>query len=198
MARPRAVDHDDKRRTILKAAARLFADGGYDRSSMAEVAKACGVSKALVYHYYVSKDVLLYDIIRLHLDELVAAVEDANGHDEVPRERLVRLASALLDAYRDADAEHKIQINELKKLPPEQQDELRDLERRLVGIFAAAIAAAVPSLAGGGLLKPVTMSLFGMLNWHYLWFRPGGPVSREDYARLAVTLAVDGAGGLQT
>ncbi|KPL52877.1 TetR/AcrR family transcriptional regulator [Prosthecomicrobium hirschii] len=198
MARPRAVDHDDKRRAILKAAARLFADGGYDRSSMAEVAKACGVSKALVYHYYVSKDVLLYDIIRLHLDELVAAVEGANGHDEAPRERLVRLASALLDAYRDADAEHKIQINELKKLPPEQQDELRDLERRLVGYFAAAIAAAVPALAGGALLKPVTMSLFGMLNWHYLWFRPGGPVSREDYARLAVTLAVDGAGGLQT
>ncbi|MBT9292442.1 TetR/AcrR family transcriptional regulator [Prosthecodimorpha staleyi] len=197
MARPRAVDHDDKRRAILKAAARLFADGGYDRSSMAEVAKACGVSKALVYHYYVSKDVLLYDIIRLHLDELVAAVEGANGHDEAPRERLVRLASALLDAYRDADAEHKIQINELKKLPPEQQDELRDLERRLVGYFAAAIAAAVPALEGGALLKPVTMSLFGMLNWHYLWFRPGGPVSREDYARLAVTLAVDGAGGLR-
>jgi TetR/AcrR family transcriptional regulator len=195
MARPRAVDHDDKRRALLRAAARLFADSGYDRSSMSEVAKACGVSKALVYHYYVSKDVLLYDIIRQHLGELVEAVETANGHDLSPRERLERLSIALLDAYRDADAEHKIQINELKKLPKEQQDEIRALERRLVGVFADAIAAAVPPLAGTALLKPVTMSLFGMLNWHYLWFRPGGPVSREDYARLAVRLAVEGSRG---
>ncbi|MEJ1159545.1 TetR/AcrR family transcriptional regulator [Prosthecomicrobium sp. N25] len=196
MARPKAVDHDDKRSALLRAAARLFADAGYDRSSMAEVAKACGVSKALVYHYYVSKDVLLHDIIRQHLEELVEAVETANGRDLPPRERLERLAVALLEAYRDADAEHKIQINELKKLPREQQDEIRALERRLVAVFADAIAAAVPALAGTPLLKPVTMSLFGMLNWHYLWFRPGGPISRQDYARIAVRLATEGARGL--
>lgn len=196
MARPRAVDHDDKRDALLRAAARLFADGGYDRSSMAEVAKACGVSKALVYHYYVSKDVLLYDIIRQHLEALIAACEEVNHRDAPARERLERLAAALLDAYRDADAEHKIQINEMKRLPKERQDELRGLERHLVAIFAEAIAAAVPALQGGPLLKPVTMSLFGMLNWHYLWFRPGGPVSREDYARLAVRLAVEGSRGL--
>lgn len=193
MARPRASDHDDKRRAILRAAARAFADGGFDRSSMNDVARACGVSKALLYHYYASKGVLLYDIIRQHLDELLEAVEGANGHDEAPRARLERLAIALLDAYRDADAEHKIQINELKKLPSEQQEELRALERRLVAVFADAIAAAVPALAGTALLKPITMSLFGMLNWHYLWFRPGGPIDRSDCARLAVRLAVEGA-----
>ena len=43
------------------------------------------------------------------------------------------------------------------------------------------------------LLKPLTMSLFGMLNWNYMWFRPGGPLGREDYARLAVGLVLDGS-----
>ena len=71
MARPLAADHGDKRAAILAGAARLFAAEGFDRASMNEIAQALGVSKALVYHYYRSKDALLYDIIRGHLVELV-------------------------------------------------------------------------------------------------------------------------------
>ncbi len=39
---------------------------------------------------------------------------------------------------------------------------------------------------------PVTMSLFGMMNWVYMWFKEGGPISREDYARVATTLILEG------
>ncbi|NBP52464.1 MAG: TetR/AcrR family transcriptional regulator, partial [Actinobacteria bacterium] len=56
MARPRAADYDDKRAAILRRAAELFAEKGYDRTSMTEIAAALGVSKALFYHYYPSKD----------------------------------------------------------------------------------------------------------------------------------------------
>ena len=70
MARTRATDYDDKRRAILHRAARLFADDGYDRASMASIAADCGVSKALLYHYYDSKDALLFDVIGEHLEIL--------------------------------------------------------------------------------------------------------------------------------
>jgi TetR/AcrR family transcriptional regulator len=71
------------------------------------------------------------------------------------------------------------------------------LERALVSIFADAIAGAIPSIAGNqALLKPVTMSLFGMLNWHYMWFREKGPVSRDDYADMVTTLLIEGAQAL--
>ena len=56
MARSRALDYDDKRLAILKRSAQLFAEQGYERSSMAQLAASCGVSKALLYHYYDSKD----------------------------------------------------------------------------------------------------------------------------------------------
>ena len=62
MARPRAADYDDKRAAILRRAAELFAEKGYDRTSMTEIAAALGVSKALFYHYSPSKDALLFDI----------------------------------------------------------------------------------------------------------------------------------------
>lgn len=196
MARPRSAEYDGKRRAILRRSAKLFAQNGYDRTSMAEVASASGVSKALLYHYYVGKESLLFDILHAHLLDLMDAVRLVDTK-LAPRARLRALISAVLDAYRDADHEHKIQINELSKLPAARKKDLIGLERALVATFADAIAAAIPSIAGHqALLKPVTMSLFGMLNWHYMWFREKGPVSRDDYTDMVTTLLIEGAQAL--
>jgi TetR/AcrR family transcriptional regulator len=197
MARPRAADYDGKRKAILDRSAKLFAKNGYDRTSMAEVAAACRVSKALLYHYYVSKEELLFDILKLHLDELIDAVRSVDSK-LTPKPRLRALVGALLEAYRDADSQHKIQINELSKLPAAKREKLIALERELVRIFSDAIATVNKNVGTSPrLLKPVTMSLFGMLNWHYMWFREGGPMSREEYASLATQLLVEGAASLQ-
>jgi TetR/AcrR family transcriptional regulator len=198
MARPRASDHADKRRLILHRSAGLFAAHGYDRASMNMIAAACGVSKPLLYHYYRDKEELLFDVVRVHLEELVEAVEAADDPALPPEPRLRAMARALLGAYRDADAEHKVQIAHLQLLSPERRERLRALERALVARFAAAIAELDPTLAGQGLLKPLTMSLFGMLNWHYLWFREDGPLSRGAYADLAARLVVAGTRGPAT
>ncbi|MGN6465277.1 MAG: TetR/AcrR family transcriptional regulator [Rhizobiaceae bacterium] len=197
MPRSRAADYDDKREAILHRAAIAFARDGYDRASMAGLAAECGVSKALLYHYYASKEALLFGILSSHLEALVEVVEAADDAGFDPAERLGRLVAALLDAYRDADAEHKVQIDALRLLPEPGQVELKALERRLVAIFAEAIRAVEPdAFADGRLLKPVTMSLFGMLNWFYMWFREDGAVSREEYAALATKMLVGGVRGL--
>ncbi|EKF43455.1 TetR family transcriptional regulator [Nitratireductor indicus C115] len=197
MARTRAKDYDDKRDAILHGAASIFARDGYDRASMSQLAGELGVSKALLYHYYASKEALLYDIIAAHLQDLVETVEEADDPAAPPETRLERLVIALLEAYRDADNEHRVQLSGLKLLPEEQQDELKALERRLVLVFAEAVRQINPSaFEGRPLLKPVTMSLFGMLNWFYMWFREGGSLSRGDYAKLATELLVNGVRAL--
>ena len=63
MARTIAKDHDAKRAHILKTAARVFAEEGFARASMNQLARACGISKANIYHYYDSKDALHFDIL---------------------------------------------------------------------------------------------------------------------------------------
>ncbi|APH72996.1 TetR/AcrR family transcriptional regulator [Aquibium oceanicum] len=197
MARTRAKDYDDKRQAMLHQAASVFARDGYDRASMAGVAAECGVSKALLYHYYASKEALLFDIVNSHLEELIDAVDAADEASLPAEERLERLVAALLEAYRDADAEHKLQIGAMQLLPEADQARLKSLERDLVARFAEAVRAIDPeAFEGTPLLKPVTMSLFGMLNWFYMWFRDGGPVSRREYAGLATKLLVGGIRGL--
>jgi TetR/AcrR family transcriptional regulator len=193
MSRPRAADHDLKRRAILDRSAELFAERGYARTSMSEIAEACGSSKALLYHYYENKERLLSDLLEAHFIKLEEAVGFADAAGAPPVERLRRLVAALLAAYEGADALHKVQINELSALPLARQQELKAYERRLVNLFASVLRNINPSLAKGNrLLKPVTMSLFGMINWSYLWLRPAGPMSRAAYADLVTQIMVDG------
>ena len=194
MARTRANDYDKKRLGILSRSARLFAQHGFTGTSITMIADACGVSKALMYHYYDSKDDVLFDVLSDHLKHLVAVVEASANSSADPRERLTAIATALLDAYRGADAEHQVQISSLKLLPPVQQETLKEMERRLVRIVSDAIADALPAVAKRhDVLLPLTMSLFGMLNWHYLWFRDGKGMTRDAYARMATGLVLAGA-----
>jgi TetR/AcrR family transcriptional regulator len=68
------------------------------------------------------------------------------------------------------------------------------MERGIVAAFADALRDINPRLSGKSahLLKPVTMSLFGMLNWHYLWLKPTGKLTRSDYADLVTNIIVGG------
>ena len=189
MPRGIAKDHDEKRFALRKGAASYFARHGYDRASMTGAAQHCGISKALIYHYYDSKEALLFDIIEAHLSDLLDAVEQ-----EHPT-ALPDLVQAILSAYENADAEHKLQLDALTTLPPELQEPLIDLQRRLVSIMSAAIASQRPDLTGDR-LRAVTMSVFGILNWFYMWHRPGKGLSRAEYGKLAAEFVNGGVMGL--
>ena len=195
MARTRASDFAEKQQDLLRNAAAVIAEQGMDKASMAQIAGQAGVSKALLYHYYPSKDALIFDIIRTHLTELDDAVESADLPGLEPRARLRALVGAVLESYRDADNFHVVQINGTPTLPRALKDDIHAIERRIVRRFSAVLRLVRPDLPAP-LLMPVTMSLFGMLNWVYMWFKDGGPVTREDYAEIATRLLLDGIGGV--
>lgn len=185
MPRGIAKDHDEKRAALRKGAAAYFAAHGYDRASMTGAARDCGVSKALIYHYYASKEALLFDILDTHLSDLVAVVEDAAA------EGLPGLIRAILSAYEDADAEHKLQLDALSVLPPEMQAPLIGHQRRLVAIMSAQVAMRRPDLDADR-LRAATMTVFGILNWFYMWHRPGKGLDRTAYAAMAARFVEGG------
>jgi AcrR family transcriptional regulator len=149
------------------------------------------VSKALLYHYYPGKDALIFAIIETHLSALDAAIAAADEPALSPERRLETLVRTVLDRYRGADDAHKVQLNAGPALSEAQKAALRAIERRIVGRFAEVIRALRPGLPPH-LVMPATMSLFGMMNWVYMWFREGGAISRDDYARLATRIMLGG------
>ncbi|CTQ68130.1 HTH-type transcriptional repressor KstR2 [Roseibium album] len=194
MARTRASDFEEKQHGLLLTAANVFATQGMEKASMSQIAQEAGVSKSLLYHYYPSKGALIFAIIHSHLAILDQALEKADDASLPPEARLQKLVMTVLDSYRGADDQHKVQLNAGPALSDEQKAEIIAIERRIVRHFSSALKTIHPKLEDPErpLLMPVTMSLFGMMNWVYMWFKEGGPISREDYARVATTLILEG------
>lgn len=194
MARTIAKDHDAKRAHILGAAARVFSAEGFDRASMTRLAKECGVSKANIYHYYDSKDAILFDLLDAHLSGLAARIDALDLEGLAPEDRLRRTISEVLQAYEGADDEHQVQLTAMSALPAAQQDILRGYQRALVRHMSDCLAAAAPETFADdkAKLRAAAMSVFGMLNWHYMWNAGAGPDARQTYADLVSDLTLGG------
>ena len=198
MARTIAKDHDQKRLHILKTAAQVFAREGFARASMAQVARACGISKANIYYYYDSKDGLLFDILDTYLSDLRDRLAGLDLEDAAPEEKLHRLVAETLLAYDGMDHEHKIQTEGIPLLPPEQQEVLKSYQREMVAQMSNVLAEIAPEVFDGDRtkLRSATMSVFGMLNWFYMWNGGADRAARQDYARLVARMTVHGIKGI--
>ena len=102
---------------------------------MAQIAMECGVSKALLYHYYKNKEELVFDILSSYLESLDAVLADADNPDLPAEQRLRHLVHTTLDHYRDSDDQHKVLLGAMRALPPEKVEALRDIERSVVHRF---------------------------------------------------------------
>lgn len=198
MARTIAKDHDEKRGQILRSAAKVFATEGFDRASMTQLAKECGISKANIYHYYDSKDAILYDILETYLRDLRDLVCGVDLAGLTPEEQLHKAIREILFAYQGADYEHRVQINGVEKLPENQQKVLRHYQRDMVLYLSAILRDVAPDKLSEdkARLRATTMSVFGMLNWYYMWNSGAGNQAREDYAKLVANLTLSGLSGL--
>lgn len=198
MAKTIARDHGQKRTQILKSATKVFANEGYDRASMSLLAKECGISKANIYHYYDSKDAILQDLLESYLSALRDRVCGLDLQGQPPEERLYLTLREILLAYQGADNEHRVQIAGLSRLPLEVQKDLRQYQRELTECVSVILAEIAPGPLGQDKvrLRATVMSVFGMLNWYYMWKPNAGTAAREGYARLVADLTLNGVRGL--
>jgi TetR/AcrR family transcriptional regulator len=194
MPRGRAPGYDSQREQILDRAAELFARQGYSATSMNQVAEACGVSKPSLYHYVRDKDRLLVEIADAHVARLNALVAQVVEQGLAPEPRLRRLIEVFVDVYADSQAAHRVLTEDVKFLQDADRERVIQGQRRVVGAFADAVAAVRPELRRDDLLKPVTMLLFGMMNWMFTWLQPDG---RLTHAQMAPVVADLFFGGLQ-
>lgn len=192
MPRGRAAGFPAQQDAILQHAARLFADRGFPGTSMNELAAAAGISKALLYHYYEDKYQLLVAIAEGHIDRLTALVADVGAGKRTPNERLRRLIGGFVEEYANARAHHQVLVQDIKYLDANDEQRIRKKERTVVAAFARAIATAHPELAAAKLEKPLTMLLFGMINWLFTWFRDDGRLGYDDMSRLVTEFVVGG------
>ena len=192
MARGRSAGYGEQRELILAHAAALFARQGYHATSMNQVAEACALSKATLYHYYRDKDAMLVQIAEGHVSRLAALVDAVDALPLAPEARLREMIRRIVVEYADAQHAHRVLTEDVKFLPPADRTRILARERHVVGRFAAAVAALRPELHDAALDKPLTMLLFGMINWMFTWVKPERGLDYETLAPMVTELFLGG------
>jgi AcrR family transcriptional regulator len=192
MARGRAKGYEDQREAILACAATLVAQHGYPGTSMNEVAQACGLSKATLYHYYKDKYALLVSITEGHVQRLHALVAEVTAERLDPEAHLRELVRRIVEEYAGAQAAHRVLTEDVRFLHEPDRERVLNKEREVVAGFARAVVALRPDLKRAKLAKPLTMLLFGMINWMFTWLRPGGELNHEAIAPMVADLFLGG------
>ena len=198
MARTQAADYESQRLRILENAAEAFAEAGYAACSMSDVAKKSGASKARLYHYYESKEAILYDLLDRHTQELLdiaIAVRDRAKREAIkPQDELKTMVASFLDAYQTARTRHIALLNDVKFLGDKQRERIVARERAVVDAFAEALKRAFPKRVTPDNQRALTMMLMGAMNWTFTWLKPGGALSYADYADEVTRVLFKGLG----
>lgn len=191
MARTQAADYDDKRESIMHMAAKLFAQNGFAGASISELASRCEVSKSLLYHYYSSKEEMLFAIMSAHMELLFETLEPKQ-YEDIPKERwFYELSKKLLDRYAGGEHAQTVLLHDLDYLPPSQRTEIVQKQRQLIEFTENCLELAIaPQKASRVRLRAQVMLFFGMINWSHSWFDSKRGLTRDELALQAADAAV--------
>ncbi|MFR9673971.1 TetR/AcrR family transcriptional regulator [Streptomyces sp. TR06-5] len=176
--------HEPVPRRLLAAATRLFADRGYDRTSVQEIVGAAGVTKGALYHYFGSKDDLLHEIygrlLRLQQERLTAVATAPGPVEERLRAAAADVVVTTIDNLDDA----MIFFRSMHHLSEEKQKQVRAERRRYHEQFRALVEEGRHS----GVFSTRTPAdlvvdyHFGSVHHLGSWYRPEGPLSPQQVA----------------
>lgn len=182
VGRPPTIE--DGRATILAHAARLFAEYGFEQTSLQEVGRSVGVSKAAVYHYFRSKQEIYDEIVIGLLQGLYDHVKTAVGETQSggePIATFMRAHAGYFESNFEAFATLLHGVGGLRaQARSERQIKVRDqYELFLRELLSQAAAAGQLKVDDAALTAKAILS---MLNWMSRWYKPGGPRSAAEIA----------------
>ena len=178
---------------MYRTVAQLFRDRGYDATSVSDIARALGLTKAGLYHHFESKETLLFEIMMFGLDkvrdEVIVPVRGIRDPEERLRQLILR-HGRIITRGNGAGAHRG---DESRALPPAAR---RQIEQRM-RIYFDLIRDTLGELKDAGRLRDVdptvaTFSLLGMILWLPRWFRQGGRLDQERVAKEIASVALGG------
>ncbi len=181
------------RQHILDQAAHLFAAKGFPRTTIVELARACECSKALLYHYFTSKEDILYALLKTHLHNLRTVAEEALSVSDVPIEQFYALMQANMAIYIESRDRHVVLVSDTGHLPEQRREDIRHMQRALTSLVSELLTRLNPQMLSDPRLPMLyTMMFYGVLNWTYIWYDAGGAVGPDEFARRAADLFLHG------
>jgi AcrR family transcriptional regulator len=188
----------EPRQEILRAAARLFQQQGYDATSMNDVAAALKLSKGGLYHHFQSKDEILYHITSHAMDITEERVINVVRRIEGAEERLRTLIRLHIEVVlSEEDREITVMLHENHPLPPALRRKINGRKKDYVHFVENLVADVQRQRNSTSQVTPraAAFALVGMINWIYQWYRPDGTLTGDALVRQYTDLFFRGAMG---
>jgi len=193
MTRARAEDYQEKKQVILNKAAAVIASKGFDLATMMDVAKACATSKSHLYHYFPSKEDLLYAIVHEHITRQAEDLVRIVAQSLPAEQRFEQFVDSFVQGAARSRNEHLMLMNDLKFLPKHQLEEVRLMEVEMTELMETLLCEINPELmAEGRVHKPYALLLFGMMIWTFSWYRRSGSIAPRELAQRISDLFING------
>jgi len=186
----------DLRQEILRTAARLFQERGYDATSMNDVAAALKLSKGGLYHHFQSKDEILFHLMDHAMDitqeRVINPVLGIADPDDRLR-KLIQLHIAVVLNHREREI--TVMLHENHPLPPTLRKQINARKKAYVHFVETLIAEAQRGRGTAGKVSPraAAFALLGMVNWIYQWYLPEGSLREEDLVQQYTEIFFAGA-----
>jgi AcrR family transcriptional regulator len=204
MLRESAIEHrQEPRQEILRAAARLFQQRGYDATSMNDVAAALKLSKGGLYHHFESKDEILFHIMshamQITEERVINVVRRIdNARLEGAEERLRMLIRLHIEVVLSPeDREITVMLHENHPLPPTLRRKINGRKKDYVHFVEHLIADVQRKRNSPSSVTPraAAFALLGMINWIYQWYKPDGPLTGDALVKQYTDIFFRGAVG---
>lgn len=188
----RKREREAKREAVLTTAVRFFNLKGFHATSLDDVALALNVTKPTIYHYFGSKDEILFECVRLGLEGIKQAAEAAAARGGSGRDRL----RALMREYAlimTRDFGICVTRTSDDQLSPESRARFRATKREIDAVLRGVIADGMAdgSLAPGD-IRAAAFTIAGALNWIARWYDPQGAESAETVADATADILLGG------
>jgi AcrR family transcriptional regulator len=207
MLREAAIEpRQEPRQEILRTAARLFQQQGYDATSMNDVAAALKLSKGGLYHHFQSKDEILFHIMSHAMDiteeQVINVVRriDASQIDitrtDVTEQRLRTLIRLHIQVVLSPeDREITVMLHENHPLPPALRRKINGRKKDYLHFVEHLIADVQRKRNSLSAVTPraAALALVGMINWIYQWYKPDGPLTGEALVEQYTDIFFHGA-----
>jgi TetR/AcrR family transcriptional regulator, cholesterol catabolism regulator len=180
MARETVVD---SRQEILRTAARLFQQRGYDATSMNDVAGALKLSKGGLYHHFQSKDEILFEIMNHAMEITQERVLNPVRGIADPEERLRALIRLHIEVVLSPrDREITVMLHENHPLPPALRKRINVRKKEYVHFLENLMEEVQRARHAKGRVGPhaAAFALLGMINWIYQWHKPEGELQAQN------------------
>src|ERR1044071_3634456 len=188
----------DPRQEILRTAARLFQEQGYDGTSMNDVAAALKLSKGGLYHHFQSKDEILFDLMNHAMDiteERVIAPAKMIADPEERLRTVIRRHMGVVMSERDREI--TVMLHENHPLSPALRKRINARKKDYIH-FLENLIAEVQAARGkktNVTARAAAFALLGMINWIYQWYRPEGELGEESLVQQYTEIFLQGALG---